>query len=33
MTADEVDLLIEGVRRALLEGPRASASTVHAAAA
>jgi len=30
--ADEVDLLIDGVRQALLEGPRAS-GTVHAAAA
>jgi acetylornithine/succinyldiaminopimelate/putrescine aminotransferase len=31
---DEVDLLIDGVRRALVEGPRAAASTaVHAAAA
>jgi acetylornithine/succinyldiaminopimelate/putrescine aminotransferase len=32
--SDEVDLLIEGVRRALVEGPRAAASpAVHAAAA
>jgi acetylornithine/succinyldiaminopimelate/putrescine aminotransferase len=32
--ADEVDLLIDGVRRALVEGPRAAASpAVHAAAA
>ncbi len=31
---DEVDLLIDGVRRALVEGPRAAASpAVHAAAA
>ena len=32
VSADEVDLLVEGVRRALVEGPRA-ATSVHAAAA